>query len=63
MAMFLSTVLLAYLPYLSKDAAAAIDLFKETNIAVDSGYWPFLLDLDAFKNSLEQFLHHQNRLS
>lgn len=71
------SVVLAYLPYQSEDASA-LDILKETKLAVDSGYWPlyrwdpskekagqepFSLDSDAVKNDLKQFLDRQNHLS
>ncbi|KAF8972641.1 sulfite reductase subunit beta [Flammula alnicola] len=71
------SVVLAYLPYQSEDAPA-LDVLKETKLAVDSGYWPlyrwdpskeqagkepFSLDSDAVKNDLKQFLDRQNHLS
>ncbi|KAF4610590.1 hypothetical protein D9613_006776 [Agrocybe pediades] len=71
------SVVLAYLPYQSEDASA-LEILKETKLAVDSGYWPlyrwnpskeqagkepFSLDSDAVKNDLKQFLDRQNHLS
>ena len=71
------SVVLAYLPYKSEDDLA-LDLLKETKLAVDAGYWPlyrwdpsreargaepFTLDSDAVKNDLQQFLDRQNHLS
>ena len=71
------SVILAYLPYKSEDTFA-LDILKETKLAVDSGYWPlyrwdpskeqagqepFSLDSDAVKNDLKQFLDRQNHLS
>ena len=71
------SVILAYLPYQSEDTPA-LDILKETKLAVDSGYWPlyrwdpskeqagqepFSLDSDAVKNDLKQFLDRQNHLS
>jgi sulfite reductase (NADPH) hemoprotein beta-component len=71
------SVVLAYLPYQSEDAPA-LDILKETKLAVDSGYWPlyrwdpskekvgqepFSLDSDAVKNDLKQFLDRQNHIS
>ena len=70
------SVILAYLPYQSEDTSA-LDILKETKLAVDSGYWPlyrwdpskeaekepFSLDSDAVKNDLKQFLDRQNHLS
>nr|GAT55500.1 predicted protein [Mycena chlorophos] len=71
------SVVLAYLPY-HNESAAALDVLKETKVAVDTGYWPlyrwdpskdregkepFSLDSDAIKNDLQQFLDRQNHLS
>ena len=71
------SIILAYLPYQSEDTPA-LDILKETKLAVDSGYWPlyrwdpskeqagqepFSLDSDAVKNDLKQFLDRQNHLS
>ncbi|KAI0047166.1 sulfite reductase subunit beta [Auriscalpium vulgare] len=71
------SVVLAYLPYKSEESPA-LDLLKETKLAVDSGYWPlyrwdpskeaagkepFSLDSDAVKNDLQSFLDRQNHLS
>ena len=71
------SVVLAYLPYQSEETSA-LDILKETKLAVDSGYWPlyrwdpskekagrepFSLDSDAVKNDLKQFLDRQNHLS
>jgi sulfite reductase (NADPH) hemoprotein beta-component len=71
------SVVLAYLPYHSEDTAA-LDVLKETKLAVDAGYWPlyrwdpskeqegkepFSLDSDAVKRDLQQFLDRQNHLS
>ena len=71
------SVVLAYLPYTTEDSTA-LDLLKETKLAVDSGYWPlyrwdpskeaagkepFSLDSDAIKNDLQAFLDRQNHLS
>ncbi|KAJ7632282.1 hypothetical protein FB45DRAFT_912037 [Roridomyces roridus] len=71
------SVVLAYLPYES-ESASALQVLKETKIAVDTGYWPlyrwdpskealgkepFSLDSDAVKNDLQQFLDRQNHLS
>lgn len=71
------SVVLAYLPYQSEDASA-LEVLKETKVAVDAGYWPlyrwdpskerqgkepFSLDSDAIKNELQQFLDRQNHLS
>jgi sulfite reductase (NADPH) hemoprotein beta-component len=71
------SIVLAYLPYTTEDSTA-LDLLKETKLAVDSGYWPlyrwdpskeaagkepFSLDSDAIKNDLQAFLDRQNHLS
>lgn len=71
------SVVLAYLPY-SSEASPALEVLKETKLAVDAGYWPlyrwdpskdakgqepFSLDSDAIKNDLRQFLDRQNHLS
>ncbi|KAH9044260.1 sulfite reductase subunit beta [Lactarius hengduanensis] len=71
------SVVLAYLPYTTEDSTA-LDLLKETKLAVDSGYWPlyrwdpskeaageepFSLDSDAVKNDMQAFLDRQNHLS
>jgi sulfite reductase (NADPH) hemoprotein beta-component len=71
------SVVLAYLPHSSEDSPA-LEILKETKLAVDSGYWPlyrwdpskerdgkepFSLDSDAIKNDLRQFLDRQNHLS
>ncbi|KAJ7445816.1 hypothetical protein B0H11DRAFT_2086980 [Mycena galericulata] len=71
------SVVLAYLPY-ETESASALDVLKETKVAVDTGYWPlyrwdpskerqgkepFSLDSDAVKNDLQQFLDRQNHLS
>lgn len=71
------SVVLAYLPYRIEDTPA-LDVLKETKLAVDAGYWPlyrwdpskeregkepFSLDSDAIKNDLQAFLDRQNHLS
>ncbi|KAG6836777.1 hypothetical protein H0H93_003555 [Arthromyces matolae] len=67
------SVVLAHLPYSSEDASA-LEVLKETKLAVDAGYWPlyrwdptrdepFSLDSDAIKNELKAFLDRQNHLS
>ena len=71
------SVVLAYLPYHTEDSPA-LELLKETKLAVDSGYWPlyrwdptketrgeepFTLDSDVVKNDLQQFLDRQNHIS
>ncbi|KAF9078165.1 hypothetical protein BDP27DRAFT_1413083 [Rhodocollybia butyracea] len=71
------SVVLAYLPYETEDAPA-LNILKETKLAVDAGYWPlyrwdpskeskgaepFSLDSDTIKNDLQTFLDRQNHLS
>ncbi|KAH8832502.1 sulfite reductase subunit beta [Flagelloscypha sp. PMI_526] len=71
------SVVLAHLPYSSEDMPA-LEMLKETKLAVDTGYWPlyrwdpskdarglepFSLDSDAVKNELKAFLDRQNHLS
>jgi sulfite reductase (NADPH) hemoprotein beta-component len=71
------SVVLAHLPYQNEDISA-LDILKETKLAVDAGYWPlyrwdpsketngeepFSLDSDAVKNDLRVFLDRQNHLS
>lgn len=71
------SIVLAYLPYQTEDVSA-LEILKETKLAVDSGYWPlyrwdpvkeaqgkepFTLDSDSLKNDLRQFLDRQNHLS
>ena len=71
------SVILGYLPY-ETDSSPALDILKETKLAVDTGYWPlyrwdpvkeragkepFSLDSDAVKNDLQQFLDRHNHLS
>jgi sulfite reductase (NADPH) hemoprotein beta-component len=71
------SVVLAYLPYTTEESPA-LEVLKETKLAVDAGYWPlyrwdpskeragkepFVLDSDAVKNDLQQFLDRQNHLS
>lgn len=78
------SVVLAYLPYefLSSSSMTepigALDVLKETKLAVDAGYWPlyrwnpakerigeepFSLDSEAIKADLEAFIDRQNHLS
>lgn len=72
-----TSVVVAYLPYTSEESPA-LEVLKETKMAVDAGYWPlyrwdprkekagkepFVLDSDAVKNDLQQFLDRQNHLS
>ncbi|KAI0923999.1 hypothetical protein AcV5_009375 [Taiwanofungus camphoratus] len=71
------SIVLAYLPYKTEDSPA-LEILKETKLAVDAGYWPlyrwnpakelegkdpFALDSDAIKNDLQRFLDRQNHLS
>lgn len=71
------SIILAYLPYTTEETPA-LQILKETKLAVDSGYWPlyrwnptkeregkepFSLDSDAVKNELQVFLDRQNHLS
>ncbi|KAK2465640.1 hypothetical protein APHAL10511_002184 [Amanita phalloides] len=71
------SVVLGYLPYQEVDTPA-LEVLKETKLAVDTGYWPlyrwdpvkeregqepFSLDSDIIKNELRQFLDRQNHLS
>ncbi|KAI5121494.1 hypothetical protein M0805_006531 [Coniferiporia weirii] len=71
------SVILAYLPYQNEDTPA-LDVLKETKLAIDTGYWPlyrwdpakekaggepFSLDSDAVKQELRDFLDRQNHLS
>ncbi|EIW79191.1 sulfite reductase subunit beta [Coniophora puteana RWD-64-598 SS2] len=71
------SVILAYLPYTTEETPA-LDILKETKLAVDAGYWPlyrwdpfkesegrepFALDSDSVKNDLKEFLDRQNHLS
>ena len=72
------SVVLAYLPYLTEDVPA-LEVLKETKLAVDTGYWPlyrwnpskenvtgaepFSLDSDVIKQELQTFLDRQNHLS
>ncbi|TBU27248.1 sulfite reductase subunit beta [Dichomitus squalens] len=71
------SVVLAYLPY-NLEETPALEILKETKLAVDSGYWPlyrwnpareregkepFSLDSDFVKNELQAFLDRQNHLS
>ena len=71
------SIILAYLPYTTEETPA-LEILKETKLAVDSGYWPlyrwnpareregkepFSLDSDSVKNELQAFLDRQNHLS
>lgn len=68
------SVVLAYVPYRTEDAPA-LDVLRETKLAVDSGYWPlfrwdpsaeargsdvFRLDGVRLREQLQQFLDRQN---
>lgn len=70
-------VVLAHLPYIDEDTPA-LEVLKETKLAVDTGYWPlyrwdplkeksgkepFALDSDAIKQELRDFLDRENHLS
>jgi sulfite reductase (NADPH) hemoprotein beta-component len=74
------SVVLAYLPYEfpGDSDVGALQVLKETKLAVDAGYWPlyrwdpakerdgkepFSLDSEVLKADLEQFLERQNHLS
>ncbi|CAO1623983.1 unnamed protein product [Sympodiomycopsis kandeliae] len=71
------SVILAYIPYRTEDAPA-LEVLKETKLAVDSGYWPlyrwdpsaeargketFRLDSSRLREQLRDFLDRQNHLS
>ena len=71
------SVVLAYLPYQNENTPA-LQVLKETKLAVDAGYWPlyrwnpekekenkepFSLDSDTIKKELSEFLDRQNHLS
>ncbi|CCF52503.1 hypothetical protein NDA11_003221 [Ustilago hordei] len=68
------SVVLAYVPYRTEEAAA-LDVLRETKLAIDSGYWPlfrwdpsaeargsevFRLDGVRLREQLQQFLDRQN---
>ncbi|SJX63151.1 probable sulfite reductase cys-4 [Sporisorium reilianum f. sp. reilianum] len=68
------SVVLAYVPYRTVDAPA-LDVLRETKLAIDSGYWPlfrwdpsaeargsevFRLDGVRLREQLQQFLDRQN---
>lgn len=70
-------IVLAHLPYTDENSPA-LEVLKETKLAVDTGYWPlyrwdpakekagkepFALDSDAIKQELRDFLDRQNHLS
>ncbi|PWN32017.1 putative sulfite reductase cys-4 [Meira miltonrushii] len=71
------SVVLAYVPFLTQDAPA-LDVLRETKLAVDSGYWPlyrwdpsaekkgedvFRLDSSRIREQLKDFLDRQNHLT
>ncbi|PWN20760.1 hypothetical protein BCV69DRAFT_282982 [Microstroma glucosiphilum] len=71
------SVVLAYIPYRTEDAPA-LEVLKETKLAVDSGYWPlyrwdpsaearkkdvFRLDSTRVREQLREFLDRQNHLT
>lgn len=71
------SVVLAYVPYHAKDTPA-LDVLRETKLAVDSGYWPlyrwdpsaeargkqvFRLDSPRIREQLKAFLDRQNYLT
>ncbi|UZJ55923.1 hypothetical protein CBS101457_005243 [Exobasidium rhododendri] len=71
------SIVLAYVPYTSQDDAA-LEVLRETKLAVDSGYWPlyrwdpsaerrgkevFKLDSSTIREQLKTFLDRQNHLT
>ena len=71
------SIVLAYVPYRTEDAPA-LEVLKETKLAVDSGYWPlfrwdptaeargldiFRLDGARVREQVKEFLERQNHLS
>lgn len=72
------SIVLAYIPYRTENAPA-LDVLKETKLAVDSGYWPlfrwdpsnedkaekevFRLDGVRMRESLKNFLERNNNLT
>jgi sulfite reductase (NADPH) hemoprotein beta-component len=71
------SIVLAYLPY-AEETSSALDVLKETKLAVDTGYWPlyrwdpskeakgeevFSLDSEKIKLELQEFLDRQSHLS
>jgi sulfite reductase (NADPH) hemoprotein beta-component len=71
------SLVLAYLPY-TNETSSALEVLKETKLAIDAGYWPlyrwnpakdregsepFALDSDAIKAELRNFLDRHNHLS
>lgn len=73
------SVVLAYLPYGTNEDASALQVLKETKLAVDNAYWPlyrwdpsqedvkggkpFMLDSERIKEAMKAFLDQQNHLS
>lgn len=73
------SIVLAYLPYGEDEKATALDVLKETKLAVDNAYWPlyrwdpsqedvedgkpFMLDSVRVKEAMKEFLDRQNHLS
>ena len=73
------SIVLAYLPYGQDESATALQVLKETKLAVDNAYWPlyrwdpsqedveggkpFLLDSVRVKEAMKDFLDQQNHLS
>ena len=71
------SIVLAYVPYRTQDAPA-LEVLRETKLAVDSGYWPlyrwdpsaetkgkevFRLDSSRVREQLKTFLDRQNHLT
>ena len=71
------SIVLAYMPYLTSNVPA-LDVLRETKLAVDSGYWPlyrwnpsagvsglpvFQLDSVRIRQQLQDFLDRDNHLS
>ena len=71
------SIVLAYVPYAQVDAPA-LDVLRETKLAVDSGYWPlyrwdpsaaqrnmsvFQLDSVRVRQQLQEFLERDNHMS
>ncbi|KAK0544521.1 Sulfite reductase [NADPH] subunit beta [Tilletia horrida] len=71
------SIVLAHIPYRTEDAPA-LEVLRETKLAVDSGYWPlyrwdpsaearksevFRLDSVRVREQLKEFLDRQNHLS
>ncbi|GAA94846.1 uncharacterized protein L969DRAFT_90771 [Mixia osmundae IAM 14324] len=71
------SIVLAYLPGGHEDSVSALDVLKQTKLAIDSGYWPlyrwepsiatsderFDLDSERIKADLKAFLDRQNHLT